>query len=270
MQRSIFDPFAKHWTSWAMRSDLPRARPDQTSPARPLPHLSIKGLGLKRNGRWLFRNLNWEVPRGSVVGLVGPSGVGKTSLLNCLAGLADPTEGTITFSCNAGCLHQAPNYQKRVGIIFQNLLLSQNTSVLRNVLCGRLGRYPWWRTLFRFPRADKNAAALLLADLGLSAYLHRRAGEISGGEQQRTAVARALFQEPELLLADEPVSNLDAYLCGRVLGILRQEARQNRRTAFCVLHDPALLERFADFALSLDPISPEKWRVREIHAATAH
>lgn len=232
------------------------------------PHLSVKGLGLKRNGRWLFRGLDWEVPRGSVVAVVGPSGVGKSSLLNCLAGLTEPTEGKLTFSCNAGCLHEAPDYQKRVGIIFQNFLLSQNSSVLRNVLCGRLARYPWWQTLFRFPRADKQAAALLLADLGMASLLHRRASDISGGEQQRAAVARALFQEPELVLADEPVSNLDAYLCGRVLGILRQEAHQNGRTVFCVLHDAALLERFADYALSLDPMNPEKWRIREIHAAS--
>lgn len=240
---------------------------EPSGPVRP--HVSIKDLGLKRNGRWLFRKLNWEIPRGSVVAVVGPSGVGKTSLLNCLAGLVAPSEGKVTFSCNAGCLHEALNYQKRVGIIFQNLLLSQNSTVLRNVLCGRLGRYPWWRTLFRFPLRDKQAAALALVDLGLGPHLHRRAADISGGEQQRAAVARALFQEPELLLADEPVSNMDAYLCGRVLGILRQEAHQNRRTVFCVLHDPALLERFADYALSLDPMNPEKWRIRKIHAASS-
>ncbi|MFN2507797.1 MAG: ATP-binding cassette domain-containing protein, partial [Chthoniobacterales bacterium] len=139
-------------------------------------------LGLHRNGRWLFRNLTWDVPRGSVVAVVGPSGVGKSSLLNCLAGLTRPSEGDLTFSCNAGCLHQAPNYRKRVGVIFQNLLLSQNSSVLRNVLCGRLARYSWWQTLFRFPRHDKEAAALLLADLGLADHLHRRAADTSGGE----------------------------------------------------------------------------------------
>jgi phosphonate transport system ATP-binding protein len=253
-----------------MQSDSSTVQEKPASETKRLPHLSIKGFGLKRNGRWLFRGLDWEVPRGSVVAVVGPSGVGKSSLLNCLAGLAEPTEGNLTFSCNAGCLHQAANYQKRVGIIFQNLLLSPNSTVLRNVLCGRLGRYRWWQTLFRFPRQDKKAAALLLADLGLSSHLHRRATDTSGGEQQRAAVARALFQEPELLLADEPVSNLDAYLCGRVLGILRQEAHQNGRTVFCVLHDPALLERFADYALSLDPMNPEKWRIRKIHAAAGN
>ena len=249
-----------------MQSDTSTVRNGAGSTEESRPHLSIKGLGLKRNERWLFRNLNWEVPRGSVVAVVGPSGVGKSSLLNCLAGLAEPSEGELTFSCNAGCLHHAIDYQRRVGIIFQNLLLSPNCSVLRNVLCGRLGRYRWWQTLFRFPRSDKQAAALLLADLGLAEHIHRRAADTSGGEQQRAAVARALFQEPELLLADEPVSNLDGYLTGRVLGILRQEARQNGRTVFCVLHDPALLERFADYVLSLDPINPEKWRIREVHA----
>jgi phosphonate transport system ATP-binding protein len=253
-----------------MHSESAHANGTSSAPAPPPPHLSIKGLGLKRNNRWLFRNLNWEVPRGSVVAVVGPSGVGKSSLLNCLAGLWEPSEGELTFSCNAGCLHQATDYQKRVGIIFQRFLLSENSSVLRNVLCGRLGRYPWWKTLFRFPRRDKEDAAYLLADLGLANLIHKRAADISGGEQQRAAVARALFQEPELLLADEPVSNLDGYLCGRVLGILRQEAKRNGRTVFCVLHDPALLERFADYALSLDPSNPEKWRIREIHAAASN
>ena len=265
MRLRICRPCARPWIFLLMESDISPELKESAAGQAP-PHLSIKDLGFKRNGRWLFRGLNWEVPRGAVVAVVGPSGVGKSTLLNCLAGLAAPTEGNLTFSCNAGCLHRAPDYQKRVGIIFQNLLLSENSTVLRNVLCGRLSRYSWWRTLFRFPRTDKEAAALILADLGLGACLHRRAADISGGEQQRAAIARALFQEPELLLADEPVSELDVYLCGRVLGILRQEAHENGRTVFCVLHDPSLLERFADYVLSLDPMNPEKWRIREVHA----
>lgn len=252
-----------------MQSDPATIGEPPSAQASRAPHLSIKGLGLKRNGRWLFRNLSWDVPRGCVVAVIGPSGVGKSSLLNCLAGLTEPSEGQLKFCCNAGCSHRASGYQKRVGIIFQNFLLSENSSVLRNVLCGRLGRYSWWQTLFRFPRADQQTAAQLLTHLGLAEYLHRRVADTSGGEQQRTAIARALFQEPELLLADEPISNLDADLCARVLEMLRREAHQNGRTVFCVLHDPALLERFADYALSLDPDDPEKWRIRALHAASA-
>src|SRR3712207_6583778 len=100
-----------------MQSDCATVRNGQSAEAGSRPHLSIKGLGLKRNDRWLFRELNWEVPRGCVVAVVGPSGVGKSSLLNCLAGLEQPTEGELTFSCNAGCTHRASDYQKRVGKI---------------------------------------------------------------------------------------------------------------------------------------------------------
>ena len=90
-------------------------------------HLDIEDLGLQRNGKWLFRHLTWRVPRGSIIAIVGPSGVGKSSLLSCIAGLVKPTEGKLTFCCNAGCFHDAPDYQKRVGIIFQNFLLAQNS-----------------------------------------------------------------------------------------------------------------------------------------------
>src|SRR5687768_11629376 len=101
----------KRWIFLVMQNEVSKVGKNGPPMAAPLPHLSIKDLGLKRNGRWLFRNLTWEVPRGCVVAVVGPSGVGKSSLLNCLAGLAAPTEGNLTFSCNAGCLHKAPEYQ---------------------------------------------------------------------------------------------------------------------------------------------------------------
>jgi ABC-type phosphate/phosphonate transport system ATPase subunit len=229
------------------------------------PHLSIRGLGLQRNGKWLFRDVTWEIPRGKLVAIVGPSGVGKSSLLSCLSGMLQQTEGEITYCCNAGCFHSPGGYQERIGIIFQNLLLSANSSLIRNVLCGRLGRYPWFRTLFDFPKQDKQRAFEIISDLGLATSTQRRAGQLSGGEQQRTAIARALFQEPEILLADEPVSNLDAYFAGRVLGMLRTQAHEQRRTVLCVLHDAALVEHFADFALSLDANRATGWKLRQIH-----
>jgi phosphonate transport system ATP-binding protein len=154
--------------------------------------------------------------------------------------------------------------QRRTGIIFQHNLLVPTASVLTNTLAGRLGRHSGWRTLFGFPREDRCEAYRILRDLGLGAQVHRWSCQTSGGEQQRTAVARALLQEPDLYLADEPVSNLDAYLTGRVLGLLRQEAREKGRTVLCVLHSAELVERFADQALSFDPEKPENWKLREV------
>lgn len=227
-------------------------------------HLELLNLGLRRGDRWLFRDLNLSIPRGKFLAIVGPSGVGKSSLLACLAGMLGATEGGIEYRCRQNCSHRPFDFQKKIGIIFQSFMLTPNSTVLANVLCGRLGRYPWWKTMLRFPRGDRREAALILGDLGLAPCLWRWVGEVSGGEQQRTAIARALFQQPEIFLADEPVSNLDVYFSGRVLGILRQEASVHRRTVLCVLHNPDLVERFADQVLSLDPNKPGGWRLREV------
>lgn len=225
-------------------------------------HVTLRGLGVRRGDRWVFRGLDLAVPRGTFVAVVGPSGVGKSTLLASIAGLVAPDEGTVRFICLNDGRHEPCDFQPQIGMVFQNYMLVANSSVLDNVLCGRLGQRPWWRTLTGFPRRDRVEAFRLLADLGLGAYAHRWVAETSGGEQQRTALARALFQRPELILADEPVSNLDTYLTGRVLGLLRQEATQHRRTVFCVLHNPDLVDRFADLVLSLDPHDPRGWRLR--------
>jgi phosphonate transport system ATP-binding protein len=228
------------------------------------PHLSVKGLGLQRGGKWLFRDLNWDIPRGKFTAVVGPSGVGKSSLLACLAGMLPPSEGELTYCCANGCSHQPADFQPRIGIVFQDFMLVANNTVLNNVLCGRLGRYPWWQTLLSFPRRDKEEAYRILDDLGLSRYVYRWTSQVSGGEQQRTAIARALFQQPEIFLADEPVSNLDAYLTGRILGILRSQAHEQGRTIVCVLHNAELVERFADHVLSLSPGNPRGWKIRTV------
>ncbi len=196
--------------------------------------------------------------------VVGPSGVGKSSLLECLAGILEPEEGRIIYRDAVGKIETPKQYQDHVGIIFQNLQIVPQETLLKNVLAGALHRLPWWRTLWGFPRREEEAAVNILHMLGLEGKLYQRAGQISGGEQQRVALARAILHEPELYLADEPVANLDAYLTGRVLGYLKQEAREKRRTVFCVLHHAEHVNRFADFALSLDPINPSGWHIREV------
>jgi phosphonate transport system ATP-binding protein len=227
-------------------------------------HVVLQGLGVQRGGRWLFQNLSLEVPRGRFVAVVGPSGVGKSSLLGCLAGIVPADTGSVRIRDAAGAAFAPDERPSRLGVVFQHNLLVPNATVLTNTLCGRLGRYPWWRTCLGFPSEDRAEAWRILKDLGLEAHVNRWVCQTSGGEQQRTAVARALLQQPDLYLADEPVSNLDVYLTGRVLGILRQEAHTQGRTVFCVLHNPELVDRFADLVLSLSPGDPGAWKIREV------
>jgi phosphonate transport system ATP-binding protein len=243
------------------RTELRRAG---VASALPEATVSVHDLGLQRGGRWLFRGLSWELLRGKVSAVTGRSGAGKSSLLACLAGMLPPTEGRVEYRCHAECVHSPEQFQARIGIVFQDLMLTPRSSLLTNVLCGRLGRYPWWRTALRFPRQDRQEAYDLLAHLGIEQYVYRPASEVSGGEQQRAAVARALFQQPEVFLVDEPVSNLDAANTELVLSLLRQQAHQQGRTVVCVLHDEALVRRFADHELHLDAHDPRGWSIRDV------
>lgn len=226
----------------------------------------FENAGLRRGDRWLVRGLQADIPAGRFVAVVGSSGVGKSTLLGAIAGEVALAEGSISLAREDGPPRPPGEHRQRIAPIFQHLLLSGNLSLLTNVLAGRLGRHRWWQTLTGFAQSEQQEAFALLADLGLGAAARRPVHQLSGGEQQRVAVARAIFQQPELYLADEPVASLDAYFAGRVLGLLRLEAHSRRRTVFCVLHDSALVERFADYALSLDPAKPEGWAMRTVRA----
>jgi phosphonate transport system ATP-binding protein len=172
--------------------------------------------------------------------------------LSCLAGLLKPSSGAITYHCRKGCAHTPNQFQERLGLVFQHLRLTANATAEVNVLCGLLGTRPGWRTLFGFPSSDRSQANRLLAQLGLKSLAYKPVSQLSGGERQRVAVARALISEPECLLADEPVSNLDPATARSVLGLLKSECTRNGCTVFCALHDRALAEEFADATLRLN------------------
>lgn len=204
--------------------------------------VEVAGLELSRDGRSLVREMSWKLPPGSFLAVTGPSGIGKTSLLTCLRGELEPTTGSVSFGDIA---------HPTIGVIFQHLQLTEELSVLTNVLCGKLGLYHWWQTLLGFPDDDKQKAFKIISDLGLKDLVHKPVKHISGGEKQRTAVARALLQDPDLVLADEPTSNLDPALADAVMTALKSSCKTNGRSVIAVLHDRGLVDKFADFELAL-------------------
>ncbi len=251
--------------------------PETALSAPPAAVLETRGLGLFQQGRWLFRNLSVRLEGGQFVAVTGPSGVGKTSLLACLAGLRAPTEGEVAYRLACGALAAgdvtAPKevfgpsvapaaFRHHLGLVFQHLRLAENAPLLTNVLCGRLNRYRWWQTLFGFPKEDRAEAYRLLCSLGVGAGdIHRPVAESSGGERQRIAMARTLLQDPPIIFADEPVSQLDPVLTQRVLERLKELTEKRGRLVLCVLHDPANVRRFADQVLTLSAARGEGWSV---------
>ena len=166
-----------------------------------------------KTGDKALKSVSLEVPDGQVMALIGPSGAGKSTLIRCVNRLVEPTSGKIYLGdqelsgLNQSQLRRA---RRRMGMIFQEYALVERLTVMENVLSGRLGYVPFWRSYFRkFPQSDIDEAFRLLARVGLDHMVDKRADELSGGQRQRVGICRALIQNPELLLVDEPTASLD-------------------------------------------------------------
>ena len=222
-------------------------------PAPPL--LNVRNLGLKKDQRWLFRNLEFSIPREAFIAITGPSGVGKTSLLSLLAQSQAPTEGSLSL----------PSLRKtQVGVIYQDLQLTNGASVWTNALSGSLGRHGEFTTLFGFPREEKDKCHHLLKRFGLGEKTTQWASTLSRGERQRLAICRALLSAPTLLLADEPVASLDASWAQKTLAFLKQVQVEKGGSIVCSLHDMNQVQEFADFVIRAHSQDPNSWEISQL------
>ncbi len=218
--------------------------------------LEIKNLTkVYDDGTVALRNVSFEVEPGEFLVVIGLSGSGKSTLLRCINRLIDPTEGTIIWDdedITALEQDQLRHIRRKIGMIFQHFNLVKRSSVYTNVLSGRLGYVnPLSTLLHHFPSRDRKMAMDALERLGIADQAHKRADELSGGQQQRVGIARALMQQPKMILADEPVASLDPVLAHSILGYLEKLNQDEGITVFCSLHYLDLVQRYATRVIGL-------------------
>jgi phosphonate transport system ATP-binding protein len=201
-------------------------------------------------------DVSFEVEKGEFLAVIGLSGSGKSTLLRCINRLIEPTAGTIMWDgvdvTNAS-QEELRRIRRRIGMVFQHFNLVDRSKVLTNVLAGRLGYVnPALSVVNRFPKKDLEKAHAQLARVGLEEKANARADELSGGQQQRVGVARAMMQDPEIMLADEPVASLDPVLAHSIMQYLELINQEDGVMVLCSLHFLDLVHQYADRVIALN------------------
>jgi phosphonate transport system ATP-binding protein len=218
--------------------------------------ISLRGLTKRYGANAVLRGVDLEVPAGEFLVVLGPSGAGKSTLLRCLNRLVAPDGGQVRVAGVEvgpdGGAAELRALRRHVAMVFQHHHVVPRLSVLKNVLTGRLGAVPTWSSVLQLFRADDVALAKdCLARVGLADKAHERTDALSGGQMQRVGIARALAQQPRVLLADEPVASLDPHTARQVLSYLREACRQLGITVVCNLHQVAYAREFGDRVVGL-------------------
>jgi phosphonate transport system ATP-binding protein len=208
-----------------------------------------------RTGAKALSGVSFEVDLPQVVAIIGPSGAGKSTLIRCINRLIDPTSGQVLLDAtNLVTLGRSDlrKARRRIGMIFQEYNLVDRLTVMENLLSGRLGYVNFWKAYRRkFPSEDIAAAFQLLDRVGLEGYQDTRADELSGGQRQRVGIARALMQQPDLLLVDEPTASLDPKTSRQIMRIIVELAHERGTPALVNIHDVGLAQSFADRIIGL-------------------
>ncbi len=207
------------------------------------------------NGTQALTDVSFDVKNGEFMVVVGLSGSGKSTLLRCINRLIEPTSGKIFWDdIEVTSLKgtELREYRRTIGMIFQQFNLVKRSKVLTNVLSGRLGYVnPWLSLLGIWPNEEHQRAIKALDRVGISEKANERADALSGGQQQRVGIARALMQEPRVVLADEPVASLDPVLAHSILQYLEQLNKVDKMTVICSLHYLDLVHRYGTRVIGL-------------------
>ena len=198
----------------------------------------------------VLTDINLEVAARGLTAVIGPSGTGKSTLIRCINRLVEPTQGEVLFEgrdlvkLDRRGLREA---RRHIGMVFQEFNLVERLTVMENLLCGRLGYVSSWRAWRRaFAKDDIRKAFDLLDTVSLAGFAQRRADALSGGQRQRVGIARAVMQEPKLLLADEPTSSLDPKTSVEIMELMKDVGARRGIPVLVNMHDVELARRFAD------------------------
>ncbi|MDP6815117.1 MAG: phosphonate ABC transporter ATP-binding protein [Alphaproteobacteria bacterium] len=202
-----------------------------------------------------LHGVSLTIDQPQVVAIIGPSGAGKSTLIRCVNRLVEPTSGSIVLDgveitkLGRGALRRA---RRGMGMIFQEYNLVERLTVMENLLSGRLGFVGFWRTYRRnYPTADVQAAYELLDRVGLQGYENTRADALSGGQRQRVGIGRALMQQPDLLLVDEPTASLDPKTSRQIMRIIVELAHERDTPTLLNIHDVPLAQSHVDRIIGL-------------------
>ncbi len=208
-----------------------------------------------KTGDLALDGVDLTVPAGQVVALIGPSGAGKSTLIRCVNRLVEPTGGRIYLGeteLTALSRRELRRARQRMGMIFQEYALVERLTVMENVLSGQLGRVGFWRSYFRrFPQPTIASAFHLLDRVGLTDHVDKRADALSGGQRQRVGIARALAQEPDLLLVDEPTASLDPKTSRQIMRLVCELCAERNLSAVINIHDVQLAQQFVQRIVGL-------------------
>ena len=214
--------------------------------------IKIEGLKKSYAGRPVLQGIDLSVKAGEFLVVLGPSGAGKSTLLRCINGLAQPDAGRTVIDGKVLDLKRGAAGKRPVAMIFQHHNLVKRLSVLKNVLVGRMaGLSSFLSMLQLFPKADVAIAMDCLARVELAQKANSRGDQLSGGEQQRVGIARALVQQPAVILCDEPVASLDPKTSRVVLGYLKAICKEEGIAVICNLHQVDYAVEFGERIVGL-------------------